>query len=115
MPQVVGAGGGLHDDGVAAAQLSNEVPRVAAILLEHDRDRPGHGRDLDRVGEPVVDDRPRAGLRDDLRDGRQSREIGGEPDSLEVDPEVGLRFDAFEIVELLRDASTGACLGRVLR
>ena len=105
--EVVGARRGLHDDGVAAV-LDGERVRRRRGIRQPDRDRASHRRDLDGVGEPVVDQRTRARLRDHLGDRGQAREVRREPDPLEVEPELRVLARDLDAAPRLGDAPRGA-------
>src|SRR5699024_11771798 len=77
----------LHHHRVAPAEVADELTGVFIGVVQGDRDRPGHGRDLERMRQAIVDDRSGTGLRNHLSDRGQPGEERGEPDAFDIDAE----------------------------
>src|SRR5699024_10589239 len=75
---------------IAPTEVADEPTGRLIGVVQGDRDRPGHGRDLERMRQPVVDDRSGAGLRNHLGDRGQPGEERGEPVPFDIDAELVL-------------------------
>ncbi len=88
MTKIMGVGGGLHHDMIKTAKITKQVTILGA--QQADRDRPGHGGDLDRVGQPVVHHSAGRPGGDHLGDLGEPGERLGEPDPLQIGAELRL-------------------------
>src|SRR5699024_1336892 len=87
VPEIVSGRGRLHHHRIAPAEVADEFTGAVIGVVQGDRDRPGHGRDLERMGQAVVNDSSGTGLRNHLSDRGQPGEERGEPDPFDIDAE----------------------------
>src|SRR5699024_11283652 len=66
MPELVSGRCRLHHHRIAPAEVADELTGAFVGVVQGDRDRPGHGRDLERMRQGTLDHRSGTGLRNEL-------------------------------------------------